>query len=398
MSSQVFTDLLANKPLYLEVFCITYTEYREKDLHNSVKYSGQEYDPQLEVFTTPDKKFDKGHAFGFNRHMYVGGNPIMYSDPSGHFAWLIPLGIAMAKGALAGAAIGATSSIISQAAANNWNFKAIDWGKVGQGAAFGAGVGAVTGGAGYFLNSASTVASMGSTLGLPNAAIAQTALNAGSMNMISMYGAGERDFGKLASYFGSGFASGALMANASAAMGLAGNATKNSLAARMLSRYGTQAALSFARSGFNKMVDSKNNLGFSIWGANLSFTKDGLRVSASIPFVATQAATFINGLTGKMKWDWETLALTSDKGVFSRIQDKFGNNWAGFAAYSVFRRTGTNSNRDWIEHENMHVWQSRFTGDDWGAHYMMGLSNGHDDYYRANFFECQAYTMEGESC
>ncbi|HRP69364.1 MAG TPA: ribonuclease domain-containing protein, partial [Turneriella sp.] len=107
-----------------EIFRITYTEYGEIDLHNSgkynsetgeiehhidaaliaitaVKYTGQEYDPetgfyyynaryydpQLGLFTTPDTVFDQGAgSFGFNRHMYVGGNPIMYSDPTGHNA------------------------------------------------------------------------------------------------------------------------------------------------------------------------------------------------------------------------------------------------------------------------------------------------------------------------
>ncbi|AFM13443.1 RHS repeat-associated core domain-containing protein [Turneriella parva DSM 21527] len=109
-----------------EIFRITYTEYGEIDLENSgkwnsttqtleqnmsdaeilitaVKFTGQEYDPEtgfyyynaryysaeLGVFTTSDTEFDSGSGYGFNRHMYVGGNPIMASDPSGHFVWFI---------------------------------------------------------------------------------------------------------------------------------------------------------------------------------------------------------------------------------------------------------------------------------------------------------------------
>jgi len=116
-SGALVTDANGN-----EIFRITYTEYGEIDLAHSgkynpatkkiehhldaaliaitaAKYTGQEYDPetgfyyynaryydpQLGVFTTPDTNFDAGAgAFGFNRHMYVAGNPIMYSDPTGH--------------------------------------------------------------------------------------------------------------------------------------------------------------------------------------------------------------------------------------------------------------------------------------------------------------------------
>jgi RHS repeat-associated protein len=117
-SGALVTDSAGN-----EVFRITYTEYGEIDLVNSgkynpatgeiehhldaaliaitaVKYTGQEYDPetgfyyynaryydpQLGVFTTADTEFDVNAGnFAFNRHMYVAGNPIMATDPSGHF-------------------------------------------------------------------------------------------------------------------------------------------------------------------------------------------------------------------------------------------------------------------------------------------------------------------------
>ena len=132
-----------------EVFRITYTEYGEIDLANSgkynpatgeiehhlddaliaitaVKYTGQEYDPetgfyyynaryydpQLGVFTTPDTEFDEGAGvFGFNRHMYVAGNPIMYSDPSGHFVFAM-----IAKTVITWAAGGAAARGADQSA------------------------------------------------------------------------------------------------------------------------------------------------------------------------------------------------------------------------------------------------------------------------------------------
>jgi RHS repeat-associated protein len=159
-----------------EVFRITYTEYGEIDLVNSgkwnstteefernvsdaeiaitaVKYTGQEYDPetgfyyynaryydpQLGVFTTADSEFDtSGGNFGFNRHMYVSGNPVMSSDPSGHFAWLIPL---------IAAAVSATTSATVVAAQHNWNFRD-NWGAIGTAFAIGAVSGFAGGAAG----------------------------------------------------------------------------------------------------------------------------------------------------------------------------------------------------------------------------------------------------------
>ncbi|AFM13435.1 peptidoglycan DD-metalloendopeptidase family protein [Turneriella parva] len=115
-SGALATDMAGN-----EIFRIGYTEYGEIDLTNSgkwnpttqileqnmsdaemmivaVKFTGQEYDPEtgfyyfnaryysaeLGVFTTSDTEFDSAGGFGFNRHMYVSGNPIIATDPSGH--------------------------------------------------------------------------------------------------------------------------------------------------------------------------------------------------------------------------------------------------------------------------------------------------------------------------
>lgn len=121
-SGSLVTDTSGN-----ELFRINYKEYGEIDLAKSgklnpatgeiehdvsdaelmitaVKFTGQEYDPetgfyyynaryydpQLGVFTTADSQFDEGAGvFGFNRHMYVAGNPVMNTDPTGHFLGFI---------------------------------------------------------------------------------------------------------------------------------------------------------------------------------------------------------------------------------------------------------------------------------------------------------------------
>jgi len=48
-------------------------------------YNARHYDPELARFITPDTVIDgQNSAFGWNRYMYVHGNPIMYKDPTGH--------------------------------------------------------------------------------------------------------------------------------------------------------------------------------------------------------------------------------------------------------------------------------------------------------------------------
>ncbi|MBS0619629.1 MAG: RHS repeat-associated core domain-containing protein [Spirochaetes bacterium] len=164
-SGALVTDSAGN-----EVFRITYTEYGEIDLANSgkynpatkkiehnledaliaitaVKYTGQEYDPetgfyyfnaryydpQLGIFTTADTEIpDYKDSQSYNRHMYVRGNQIIYTDPSGHFFFL----------ALAAMAIGALTSATVEAAKNNWDFKN-NWDKIGKAAGIGAAAGLV---------------------------------------------------------------------------------------------------------------------------------------------------------------------------------------------------------------------------------------------------------------
>jgi RHS repeat-associated protein len=53
---------------------------QEKDACGLMYYNARYYDPELGRFIQPDTMLD-----GLNRYTYCGGNPIMYSDPSGHF-------------------------------------------------------------------------------------------------------------------------------------------------------------------------------------------------------------------------------------------------------------------------------------------------------------------------
>jgi RHS repeat-associated protein len=52
---------------------------QEKDACGLMYYNARYYDPELGRFIQPDTMLD-----GLNRYTYCGGNPIVYSDPSGH--------------------------------------------------------------------------------------------------------------------------------------------------------------------------------------------------------------------------------------------------------------------------------------------------------------------------
>jgi RHS repeat-associated protein len=50
-------------------------------------YNARHYDPQIGRFISADTVVDGATtSAGWNRYMYVHGNPVMYKDPSGHFS------------------------------------------------------------------------------------------------------------------------------------------------------------------------------------------------------------------------------------------------------------------------------------------------------------------------
>ena len=58
---------------------------KESDLYY---FNARHYDPELARFVTADVMVDgEDTAFGWNRYMYVHGNPIMYKDPTGHLTY-----------------------------------------------------------------------------------------------------------------------------------------------------------------------------------------------------------------------------------------------------------------------------------------------------------------------
>jgi len=128
-------------------------------------YGARFYDPQLGRWIQPDTIVPGSQGVqAWDRFAYVNNNPLKYTDPSGHFAWIPVL-------AIAGAAIGA----VTYAAYNQGD--SFDWGEC----AVAAGVGAVGGaliGSGIGILAGAAAAAM--TVSVTTAATATSMIGAGT--------------------------------------------------------------------------------------------------------------------------------------------------------------------------------------------------------------------------
>jgi len=81
-----------------------YTAQEEDPESELMYYNARFYDPAIGRFISADTIIDPGAGnMGFNRYMYVAGNPVNYSDPSGHeLITAIVLIIAAVAGGAAG--------------------------------------------------------------------------------------------------------------------------------------------------------------------------------------------------------------------------------------------------------------------------------------------------------
>ena len=76
-----------------------YTGHQHLDLFGLINMNGRMYNPLLGRMLSPDNYVQSPtNSQNFNRYSYVMNNPLVYTDPSGEFAWLVP--------ALIGAVIG----------------------------------------------------------------------------------------------------------------------------------------------------------------------------------------------------------------------------------------------------------------------------------------------------
>lgn len=168
---------------------------QSKDAYLSVAYTGQSYsieeemyfygarhyDPTTGIFISADTIVpDAGTPMGYNRYMYVRGNPIKYTDPTGHSWWDdftdwvdkawedVKAWVDKNSKAIAAIAIAVVVSVITVgmataalAAAYGAAFASSFWGVVAIGAIAGAAGGFAGGASGAWLNGASFVEGLG---------------------------------------------------------------------------------------------------------------------------------------------------------------------------------------------------------------------------------------------
>lgn len=141
------------------------------------------YDPALGMFLTPDTMVpDLGSTQGLSLYAYAHGNPLSYSDPSGHLAWFVPALVAFGVGFIMGGTKGNPFSL------DNWGdfdlVNAFKWGTI-------AGLATL----GY--SALGLVPSVGP---LPVGGM----LQGGYLNSLMSFAKGERDPLTLAQHFGVG--------------------------------------------------------------------------------------------------------------------------------------------------------------------------------------------------
>lgn len=153
----------------LSTFTITdrgYTGHEHLITVGLINMNARMYDPVLHRFLGPDNFVqDPFDTQNYNRYGYVLNNPLMYTDPTGNFAFLAFLG-AVLYGALVGAAVAAVTYTAIALISGTFS-----WSGLGNAALMGAVGGAISGG----------LSSLGSQLISSSSAFVQS----GTMNMLS---------------------------------------------------------------------------------------------------------------------------------------------------------------------------------------------------------------------
>ena len=94
-----------------------FTGHEHYDEFGIINMNARLYDPALGRFFSPDPQVQSPFSTqGFNRYSYCGNNPVMYSDPDGEFAWMIPVIISTSIGIYSGGVI-----------ANNGEYNPFKW-------------------------------------------------------------------------------------------------------------------------------------------------------------------------------------------------------------------------------------------------------------------------------
>lgn len=187
-----------------------YTGHEMLDAFGLINANGRIYEPATGRFLSPDNYVQApDFSQSFNRYAYCWNNPLNLTDPSGEFAWFVPVII----GAVVGAEIGGTwADHWVHWAPWNWSDQKKSWTAAGIGAMAGAGAGLAFSwgltGLGVNVSKIYTGAAgtSATTLGWD---IGMNAILTSNINMLSSWAQG-RDVNEIALSGASGFIAGAI--------------------------------------------------------------------------------------------------------------------------------------------------------------------------------------------
>ncbi|WP_291528454.1 FG-GAP-like repeat-containing protein [Bacteroides sp. UBA939] len=372
-----------------------YTGHEHLDEFNLIDMNGRMYDPLLARFLSPDP-FVQMPEFSqnFNRYSYAFNNPLSYVDPTGEFAWFIPVIIGAVVGAYAGASIQSGTAAF-------WNWKPDAW----KGAITGAFIGAAAGGmfsaafapggiAGMTSTSSFQATGMLTTAGEATKAwgITSTIVNSASVNIgMNAISGGGWDGAWKAGLVGA--ATGAWNVTGGFGMVKAFGATNEfaKLAGKLgYQMIGTAGASIGDNWSMGENPFSKITLGVGPVNLTLGKGQRLLRWQNNLGNIITNTLGLGNlAFGGKAKFDWKNLAPVYTGG----LMEYMGGAWG---PYSVMGPDGFT--QESLSHEMHHIWQSRAFGDRFLLHYgLQGISgallggNIWDFILRKNYFETQGY-------
>ena len=361
-----------------------YTGHEMLNEFDIINMNGRLYDPVLGRFFSPDNYVQMpDNSQNFNRYSYCLNNPLKYSDPSGEFAWSIPVIAGAMIGAYAGASIQSGTAAFWKWNSNAWK-GAITGGIVG--ATIGYGVSAALASSGVVTGLTTTI--KGTEVVTRSAGITSSILNSGSINIVyNAITGGDWDNAWKAGI--AGLVTGAWAITGGFGMTKCFKTTSNiaklakKLGYQMIGTVGQSVGDNWAK---GRGLFSKITLG--VGPVNLTIGKGQrlLQWENNLGNIAINAFGLVNTVAGgKVHFNTDNLTFEYTGGLMDVFQpsDIYA---AGFSPHTV---TGNNRLSIVLPHELHHLWQSRALNDLFLLNY--GLQGLNALLLKGNFVDKRNY-------
>ena len=361
-----------------------YTGHEMLNEFDIINMNGRSYDPVLGRFFSPDNYVQMpDNSQNFNRYSYCLNNPLKYSDPSGEFAWSIPVIAGAMIGAYAGASIQSGTAAFWKWNSNAWK-GAITGGIVG--ATIGYGVSAALSPSGVVTGLTTTI--KGTEVVTRSAGITSSILNSGSINIVyNAITGGDWDNAWKAGI--AGLVTGAWAITGGFGMTKCFKTTSNiaklakKLGYQMIGTVGQSVGDNWAK---GRGLFSKITLG--VGPVNLTIGKGQrlLQWENNLGNIAINAFGLVNTVAGgKVHFNTDNLTFEYTGGLMDVFQpsDIYA---AGFSPHTV---TGNNRLSIVLPHELHHLWQSRALNDLFLLNY--GLQGLNALLLKGNFVDKRNY-------